>query len=421
VNKRRFLKQVSFLGAGVPFAMLQLDQVLAAAAHMPDDELADDESFWSEIRAGYRLKPDYVNLENGYYCFMPEVILDRYIDHVREVNYQGSWYLRTTQYDEKKATAARLAEMAGCRSDELIITRNTTESMGLVISGHDWRPGDEAVMAEQDYGAMLNHFDLMARRHGVVNRIVSVPNHPKNDAEIVDLYAAAITDKTRLLMVCHMINLTGQVLPVRKICDMAHSKGVPVLVDGAHAFAHLQFSIKDLNCDFYGTSLHKWLSVPLGAGFLYVNRNKVKKIWPLLANEKRPVDDIYRLSHVGTGPVHVDIAINDAIEYHRRLGGARKEARLRYLQNYWTKKARLITGVSVNTPEDPARHGAIGNVGVDQYAPSDLAKILLEDHKIWTVAIDQAGVRGVRITPNIYTTPTDLDALIRALTLLAEN
>lgn len=418
MNKRTFLKNMTMLGmAGIP-AIDAIAKMVSDVSHLPSDILAKDEDFWAGIRGGYRLKPDYINLENGYYCFMPEETLEKFIGHVREVNFQGSYYMRTVQWDNKKAVAARLAKLAGCSAEELVITRNTTESLDLVIGGQHWKAGDEAVMAEQDYGAMLDHFKLVSNRYGVVNKIVSVPNHPKSDEEIVDIYAKAITDKTRLLMVCHMVNITGQILPIRKICDMAHSKGVLVMVDGAHAFAHFQYSIPDLGCDFYGASLHKWLSVPLGAGILYVKKENISKLWPLIGDGNPKEDDIYRLNHIGTHPVHTDLAIGNAIDYYQKIGPDRKEARLRYIQNYWTSKVRNLPNVVVNTPVDPTRSCGIANVGIKNMKPADLADTLLKKYKIYTVAIDGAGVHGCRISPNIYTTPEELDVLVKALTEL---
>jgi selenocysteine lyase/cysteine desulfurase len=297
----------------------------------------------------------------------------------------------------------------------LIMTRNTTESLDMIIGGFPWQPGDEAVMAEQDYGAMLEMFKQVSKRNGVVNKIISVPNHPTSDEEIVDLYASAITSKTKLLMVCHIINITGQILPVKKICDMAHSKGVEVLVDGAHAIAHFQYSIPELGCDYYGASLHKWLSVPLGVGILYVKKEKVSKIWPLLAESERKEDDITRLNHIGTHPVHTEITVSDAIDYYLNLGPQRKEERLRYLQQYWTSKVRDIPNVVVNTPADPKRACGIANVGIAHLKPAALAEILLKKYSIYTVAIDYANVHGCRITPNVFTSTAELDVLVKAL------
>lgn len=415
MDKRSFLKNLTFLGLGISPSVNAMEKLLQSVAHLPSEVVAKDEDFWAKIRGGYKLKPDYINLENGYYCFLPQETLDSYINHIREINYQGSYYMRTVQWDNKKAMAAKLAELAGCSKDEMIITRNTTESLDLVISGMHWKPGDEAVMAEQDYGAMLNQFKLMEKRYGIVNKVVSVPNHPKSDQEIVDLYANAITEKTKLLMVCHMINITGHILPVRKICDMAHSKGVQVMVDGAHAFAHINYSIPDLDCDYYGTSLHKWLSVPLGAGFLYVKKGNVKNVWPLLAEGEREPDDISVLNHIGTHPVATDLAISNAIEFYLKIGRDKKEERLRYLQRYWSDQVRGKGNVIINTPEDPKKSCGIANVGIKDMKPKELADTLYEKYKIYTVAIDGANVHGCRITPNVYTTTKELDVFVNAL------
>lgn len=407
------------MGMGIPVAG-QLEQLIRQYEHLSPQALAEDEKFWQGVRGGYRLKPDYINLENGYYSFMPQETLENYVKHVREINYEAAYYMRTKRFDDKRKMAAKLATLAGCSEEELIITRNTTEALDTVIGGFCWQPGDEALMAEQDYGAMLDMFKLVAKRYGVVNKIVSVPNHPADDDEIVNLYAKAITPKTKLLMVCHIINITGQIMPVKKICNMAHAFGVKVLVDGAHAFAHFRYRIPDLDCDYYGTSLHKWLSVPLGAGFLYVKKENIKDIWPLLGpGLDKMDDDIYRLNHTGTHPCATDLTIADAIDFYNKLGPARKEERLRYLQEYWTRKVRTVPGIIINTPQESYRACGIANVGIKGMKPADMAKTLLGKYKIYTVAIDYANVQGCRITPNIYTTPKELDELVSALKEMA--
>ena len=415
MDKRAFLKNMGLMGLAVPLSFSHLAEAVAAVSELKPDDLATDEAFWLKVRADYDIKPDYINLENGYYCFMPRQTLEHQIEHMRNVNYEGSYYMRTVRVENKKKVANKVAEIVGCTAEEVAITRNATESLDLIIGGLPWEAGDEAVMAEQDYGAMLEHFRYVERRFGVVNRVVSVPNHPANDEEIVDLYAAAITDKTRLLMVCHMVNITGQILPIRKIVDMAHSGGVEVMVDGAHAFSHIDFKMADLGCDYYGTSLHKWLSAPLGSGMLYVKKNKIDGIWPLLAERDLEPNDMRRLNHTGTHPVHVDLGILNAIEYQNTLGLARKEARLRFLQHYWTSRVRDVPRVLVNTPADTSRHAGIGNVGIEGIEPSDLAKTLMDKRAIFTVAINRPGVRGLRITPNVYTTTDELDVFVDAI------
>ena len=428
MNKRTFLKNTTLLGLSSFAGLNSFGKIADTITDMTPDNTINDENFWMNIRTGYKLKPDFINLENGYYCIQPQEILEKYFEHIREVNLQGAYYMRTVQFENKKAAAKRLAEIAGCNADELIITRNTTESLDMIISGFDWKAGDEAVMAEQDYGAMLDMFKQVAKRHGVVNKFVSVPLDPKTDEEIVALYERAITPNTKLLMVSHIINITGQILPIRKICDMAHSKNVQVMVDGAHALAHIKFAISDLNCDYYGASLHKWLSVPLGAGMLYVKKEHIGKIWQLFAEGGKKEDDISRLNHTGTIPVATDLTITNAIDYFLNIGAERKETRLRFLQNYWTDKVRHLPKVILNTPTDAARSCAIANVGIKGIKPAELADILLKKYKIYTVAIDlkiipvicspeysAAGVSGCRITPNIYTTIDELDALVNAI------
>lgn len=414
MNKRDFVRTMG----GFSFGALFGDARWARFAAAPPRQLARDEPFWDEIRRQYVLTDEYINLENGYFLMQSQPVLEAFVGHVRDINRQASRYMRTRQFDDKLAVRTRLAGLAGCAPEELIITRNTTESLDTVIAGVDWQAGDEAVMAAQDYGAMLDMFRLMARRRGIVNRVVSLPMDPAGDDEIVQLYENAITPKTRLLMVCHMVNITGQILPVAKICDMAHRHGVPVMVDGAHAFAQLDFTIPGLRCDYYGSSLHKWLGTPLGAGILYVRRDRIAGLWPIFADMGMADDDIRKLNHTGTHPVHTDLAIHNAIDFHQGLGIQRKEARLKYLQQYWTSALRGHRGLIFNTPSDPARCGAIANVGVAGMTPAALARTLLEQHRIWTVAIDGAGVRGVRVTPHLFTSTADLDALVRALRAL---
>ena len=327
--------------------------------------------------------------------------------------------MRQHRFIDKESITGELASFVGCNSKNLIITRNTTESLDLVISGFSWNKGDEAIYAVQDYGSMQDMFEQIEKRHNVTLRKVSVPNHPKNDEELIELYESQITKKTKLIMVSHMINITGHILPVKKICKMAHKHGVKVLVDGAHCIGHFDFKIEDLDCDYYGSSLHKWLATPLGAGLLYVKSEHIPKIWPLLADHEKDPTKIKRLSHTGTHPVHTDLAILDAIEYLNWIGIKKKENRLRYLKTYWQQALKDVPNIVINTSFDSHRSCGIGNVGIKSINPEILAKRLYDEFQIFTVAIDYANVKGCRITPNVFTSTKELDSFITAMKTLA--
>ncbi len=416
MKKRDFIKQLGAVATISPFIPFGINaQSNPNSKEYPKDE----DAFWNRIREDYVLKPDYINLENGYYNFIPKPTLEKFIEHVQHVNYEGSFYMRTVQWENKKRIAARLSDLVGCSSDELIITRNTTESLDTIISGFPWEKGDEAIMARQDYGAMLDHFEMASQRYGMVNKLVSLPLHPVSDEEIITLYENEITPKTKLMMVSHMVNITGQILPIQKICDMAHKHGVEVLVDGAHCIGHFKVNISELHCDYYGSSLHKWLSTPLGVGMLYISKEKIAKIWPLMADWEKNPELIGRLNHTGTHPVHTDLAIDNAIDYFELIGIERKENRLKYLQRYWSDQLRDVEHINLNTPIESHRSCGIANVGITHIKPADLAKQLLDEFKIYTVAIDGAGVQGCRITPNVYTTLPELDQFVTAMKTLA--
>jgi selenocysteine lyase/cysteine desulfurase len=419
MNKRTFIKNATLTGIGATLGMDALAALFNTKLGVSGDALARDEEFWKMIRKHYLLKPEYINLENGYYNFIPQPLLEKFIGHVREVNYQGAYYMRNNAVENKKRVTAKLASLMGCSTEEVAITRNTTESLDIVIAGKHWEQGDETIMAEQDYGSIIEMLKHVGKRYGVVNKMISIPNHPSSDEEIVALYENAITPKTKLILVSHIVNITGQILPIRKICDMAHAKGVEVCVDGAHAVAHFQFKIPDLHCDYYGASLHKWLSTPLGAGLLYVKKEKMPSIEPLIVGWEKEPYKMLRISHTGTHPSHTDLTIEDSIDYYNMIGAERKESRLRFLQEYWTSKVRNVPRIIVNTPAESQRACGIANVGIEGIKPGDLAKRLLDEHRVYTVAIDGANVHGCRITPNVYTTTDELDQFVKALKTLA--
>ena len=413
MDKRRFIKSLGALSFSPLIFANELTDFKPISKTLPF--INNEDELWKTVRSHYTLKEEYINLESGYYNIIPNPILEHFINHVKHVNIEGSFYMRKDLNKNKDRVTNELANLVGSSPDQIAITRNATESLDLVISGFPWKKGDEAIYAKQDYGTMKEMFEQISNRYGVVNKVISVPNHPKNDEEIVSLYESQITSRTKLIMVCHMINITGQILPIKKICEMAHKYGVEVMVDGAHCVGHFDFSIDDFNCDYYGSSLHKWLATPLGAGLLYVNKNKTHKIWPLLANGNTNKSDIKRLNHIGTHPVHTDLAISNSIDYLEWIGMERKENRMRFLQRYWSDKLRNVKNVIVNTPLDIDRSCGIGNVGLTNMTPSKMEDLLFNKYKIFTVAIDYANVKGCRISPNIFTTTKELDSFVEAV------
>ncbi|MCB0838603.1 MAG: aminotransferase class V-fold PLP-dependent enzyme, partial [Bacteroidetes bacterium] len=361
-NRRSFLETLGGLAIGSAATtlfdheiMTEIKNLLAERQTLSPSELAEDETFWFQIQRAYRQSAQFINLENGYFSPQPETVMAAQLDYIKMINEMPSYYMRTRQFEEYDQVKKQLAEFAGCSTEEIAITRNTTESMNTVIMGMDFQAGDEVVLCDQDYMSMQEQFQQQGKRHGLKLTYIELPLDPKSDAEIVERYEKAITPKTKVILVTHLINITGQILPVRAIADMAHRHGVQVIVDGAHAFAQIEFKIPDLGADYYGASLHKWLCCPLGAGILYVKKEHIPGIWPLYGDTGFPDDNIKKLEHVGTRPVSTPLTIANAIQFHNLIGSARKEARLRYLQNYWVDKVRHFPKVMINTPKEKHR------------------------------------------------------------------
>ncbi|MGB3587285.1 MAG: aminotransferase class V-fold PLP-dependent enzyme [Tunicatimonas sp.] len=424
-SRRSFLHQFGALSAS-PFALSALasewNNLLAyldSQRQRPTKDIARDEVYWQEVAKAYRVSTDFINLENGYYSLAAWPVLKAQWQHIKEVNKKPSYYMRNQQWDDRHRIKQALADFAGCSVDEMVICRNTTEALDTVILGLNLEPGDEAIMTNQDYGSMLATFNQRARRDNIVNRIISLPLHPKNDQEIVDAYEQAITSQTKVMLVTHLINITGQVLPVQKICAMAHSYGVEVICDSAHALGQLDFKIQDLDCDYWGTSLHKWVGAPLGNGMLYIKKEKISQVWPLLGDDTYSDDDIRKFEHHGTLPVTGQLSILDALEFQESIGVPRKQARLRYLKQYWTEKVKDTPGVIINTPWEEERSSGIANVGVANLKPHELADRLMNKYNIFTVAIDNEALKGIRVTPHLYTSLNELDKFVIALKELA--
>lgn len=426
IQRRNFIQKVGGVGiAGFGLTALkplELSDALLLQerkSKMDPVEAAADESFWRPIQQAYYQSPHFINLEGGYFSPMPLEVMEAQRRNIRMINDQPSFYMRRRQFEERLAIKKQLARMAGVSHEEIVITRNTTEALNIVILGKKWKSGDEIIVSSQDYGSMLEAFAMREKREGIKRVMVDLPLNPKSDQEIVSRFEAAITERTKAIHVTHMINLTGQILPVRAICEMAHARGIEVISDSAHAFAQLDFKIPDLGCDYMGASLHKWLCTPLGAGVLYVNRDKIDSVWPLFGDVGYEDNDIRKFEHMGTQPISTHLTIASAIQFHEAIGISYKEARLRYLREYWMTRVTENKKIVVNTPTSSERACAIANVGIKGLSPEELAAKLYQEYNIFTVAINHPQIKGVRVTPHLYTRIDHLDAFVAALQQLS--
>ncbi len=413
MDKRSFLQLLGLGGLGLGTELPWIPSWL--------EDSQSDAAFWNKVRADYTLTDAYINLESGYYNIIPQPTLKALQAHIEAINLRGSHYMRNDQFPDKKRVVQSLAEVVGCEADSLILTRNTTESLNTVIKGIPWKAKDHIIFANQEYGAMQQMIRQVAKRFNLAITNLDIPMHPESDEEIVAHYEALIKPQTRLILVSHMVNITGHILPIKKICDMAHGHGVEVLVDGAHCIGHFDFKINDLNCDYYGSSLHKWLATPLGCGLLYINPKHQDALWPLFTEDHQMTEGIQRFGHQGTHPVYHDLAIENAITYYQALGPHRKEERLRTLATRWMDALRDHENITLNTPNQKERYAGIANVGLKNMRASELATKLMNKHGIFTVAIEGAGVDGCRITPNVFNTDEEIDEFTKAMLQLADK
>jgi len=427
-NRRNFLQKAGAVTATAFFTSItqpawsrNLEKAIRNAEGMKAGELATEEDFWYYIQQSFTLSSGMINLNNGGVSPAPKTVQDamkRYYDLSNEA---PSYYMWRVLDQGREPLRKNLARLSGCSPEEIAINRNSSEGLETIIFGLQLKAGDEIVAAKQDYPNMTNAYKQREMRDGI-KMIWINPELPSEDEDyLVQQYVKSFTIKTKVVHITHIINLNGQILPVKKIAAEAHKRGIEVIVDGAHSFAHIDFKIPDLDCDYFATSLHKWLYAPIGSGMLYVKKEKIKKLYPLFASDDPLKDDIRKFESLGTRPFFIEQAIGEAIAYHDMIGSERKEKRLHYLKNYWMEKIKDIPKVKLNTSLHPKWGCAIGNVGVEGKKPGELDTFLFEKYKIHAVGIDMADIKGVRITPNVYTTTKNLDMLIEAIAAFAKS
>lgn len=424
INRRNFLKTAG-LSAGVfPAAGLfnklyaeEFARHEAKLAGCTPAQIATDEDYWATIQQAYTVNPNIINLNNGGVSPAPRIVQEA-LDRYNKLCNEGPSYFMWRILDQgREPLRHKLASLAGCDAEEIAINRNATESLNTIIYGLNLHAGDEVIGCKQDYPNMINAWKQRASREGIKYIQLNFDFPVENDDEIVNMYEKAITAKTKIIHVTHIINWVGQIMPVKKIAEMAHKHGIDVVCDGAHSFGLLNFKIPDLGCDYFGTSLHKFLSAPIGNGMLWIRKNKIENIWPLVCNDKPESADIRKFETLGTRSFAIEQAIGETLIFHNAIGPARKEERIRFLKNYWAEKVKDVPGVHLHTSLKKEYSCAICGVSVDGFTPSELELYLFNNYKIHTVGISWENINCVRVTPHVYTTLQELDTLAEAITL----
>jgi len=426
-NRRKFITQAAALAgafsASSLFNQLHAEEWQHASKkidHLSPEQAAMDEDYWSTIQNAFSVSPNIINLNNGGVSPSP-LVVQQAVARFNDLSNEGPSYFMWRILDQgREPLREKLAQLAGVDSEEIAINRNATESLNTVIFGLTFEKGDEVIGTKQDYPNMIQAYKTRALRDGIVYKQISFDFPIENDEQIVKVYADAITPKTKIIHVTHMVNWVGQVMPVRKICDMAHAKGIEVVCDGAHSFGLMDFKIPDLGCDYFGTSLHKFLSAPIGSGMMWIKKEHITKIWPLVCGDPHSAD-IRKFETLGTRSFPIEQGIGEAINFHEGIGSKRKEERIRYLKNYWAKRVKDIPRVKLHTSLKPQFSCAICGVSIDGMTPAELDNALFNQYKIHTVGIVWENVSCVRVTPHVYTRLADLDKLVHAIEKIATS
>ncbi len=430
-SRRSFLGTVSLpaaaAAAGISFRPTELraearDIARELAAHPGSAaDVVDDEAFWLRVQQAFTVDRTLVNLNNGGVSPAPGLVQAAMKRHQDYSNLAPTYTMWQILEPQREATRQRMARHWGVSAEEVAFTRNASESLQTLQLGIDLRAGDEVLTTTQDYGRMITTFRQRERREGIVLKQIRIPVPAEDPAEVVRLFEEAITPRTRMILACHMINLTGQILPVGELTAMARRHGIPLVVDGAHSLAHFDFDLGELDVDNYTSSLHKWLFAPHGTGFLYVRRALIPDVWPLMAAPEAKDDDIRKFEEIGTHPEAPYLCIGEALTFHEGIGPARKTARLVHLRDYWANPLLEHDNVRLHTSQKEGFACGIANVEIVGLEPDDVRDYLWNEHRIITVSINHDEFRGLRISPSVYTTLPELDRFVDVMSGVARN
>ncbi len=422
-SRRAFLRSTGVLGATALTARGSGIEAIAEAAQSVADwtpeQVAQDEFFWREIQSGFTLDRTLTNLNNGNSSPTPRVVheaLKRYLDFSNQlpVFYRGQLARNI------ETVRRRLADEFGCDTEELAITRNSSEALQIAQNGIDLQPGDEVLTTDQDYGRMRTTWDQRVRREGITLTQIPFPV-PTTQDDLYERFEQAITPRTKVLHFCHITNLTGQLFPVQRLSRLARERGLISICDGAHSVAHFPFKLRDLECDYYGTSLHKWLLAPHGSGFLYVRRENIEKTWPLQAARQRQDNDIRKFEEIGTHSAGPKAAIAEALAFHQAIGVERKAARFRYLTMRWADRLKDHPRIKIHSSLEPGQTWALANVQIEGVDTREINSYMWDRYRIVLVPIVRDDYEGLRVTPNVYTRLQEIDQFADAMLEIADN
>lgn len=424
--RRHFISRLGLLAGSMAISPLLKAEELGEITQKiktrnPSDLLTKDEEFWQWIRQAYTVSSAVINLNNGGVSPQPSIVQEaqkRYLDLANET---PSFYMWRILDQNREPLREKLADLAGCSPEEIALNRNATEALDTAIFGLSLQKGDEVILTKQDYPNMIQAWKQREMRDGIHLKWINLDLPQENDEYFVQKFTEQFTAKTKIVHITHIINWTGQILPVRKIADEAHKRGIEVVVDSAHAFAHLNYKIPDLGADYFGTSLHKWLCAPYGTGMLYVKKEKIAGLYPLFPNNEPLSPDIRKFETQGTRSFPAEMATAQAIDFHNLIGSARKQARLQYLKNYWIEKCLAIPRFKIHTSLKPEYACALAIFSIEGIKPEEVSNRLYNEFKIHSTAIVWENISGVRITPHVYTTLPELDKLVKAIGKLAES
>ncbi|HEY3936005.1 MAG TPA: aminotransferase class V-fold PLP-dependent enzyme [Bryobacteraceae bacterium] len=417
MDRRQFFSaSAGVIAAFQTDSLLRAQSAVAAVSGRPADTVARDEDFWFNVRHAFTVDRNMINLNNGGVSPAPKIVMDTEVRYLEVENLNPSYYMWNVLDPGVETVRRRLAQSFGCDTEEIAITRNASEALEIVQLGMNLKPGDEILTTNQDYPRMIATWQQRERRDGLVLKQITFPVPPPSFKYLAKRIEENITPKTKVIHICHITNRTGQIFPVKAICQLARARGIEVVVDGAHAFSQFPFTRDELDCDYYGTSLHKWTLAPIGTGFLYVRKSKIANIWPMMAAPESMRDNIRKFEEIGTHPASQRNAITEALNFSESIGLDRKAERLRYLRRRWSNKLRQLPGVKILNSEDPEQSCGIGFISIDGMDAPKLSAYLWKKYRIWTVGIVTPGeYQGLRITPNVYTTLEEIDTFTEVM------